>query len=330
MVLGASYAGQKSMTATSGPGISLMTEMLGLASMAEIPAVVVDCQRAGPSTGMPTRHEQGDLNLAVLRRARRGAAHRAGADQRRWTASGRRSTPSTWPRSSSCRSIVAAGHGPGGAHREHPDARPVAASRSSIARRSRIAKRATATSRLRRVARVPSATCAIRSRRTASRRWRSPGRRAAPYVATGLEHTQAANTTLGCAQPLGDDRKALPQARRRPSRRRPPAHEYGDPSAEIGFLTWGSTLGAVVEAIDRLAAATGIKAHALAPRHGLAAADASDRSVPEEQAQVSRARGQLHRPVRPAAEDALPERRVHAHSTCTAASRSAWPASSRP
>ena len=65
MVLGASYAGQKAMTATSGPGLSLMTEMLGLASMAEIPSVVIDCQRAGPSTGMPTRHEQGDLNLAV-------------------------------------------------------------------------------------------------------------------------------------------------------------------------------------------------------------------------------------------------------------------------
>src|SRR5260370_34514439 len=53
------------MTATSGPGLSLMTEMLGLASMAEIPSVVMDCQRAGPSTGMPTRHEQGDLNLAI-------------------------------------------------------------------------------------------------------------------------------------------------------------------------------------------------------------------------------------------------------------------------
>src|SRR5205814_1538190 len=65
MVLGSSYAGVKSMTATSGPGLSLMTEMLGLASMAEIPSVVMDCQRAGPSTGMPTRHEQGDLNLAI-------------------------------------------------------------------------------------------------------------------------------------------------------------------------------------------------------------------------------------------------------------------------
>ncbi len=64
-VLGASYAGKKAMTATSGPGFSLMTEMLGLAVVAEIPAVIVDVQRVGPSTGMPTKTEQGDLYLAV-------------------------------------------------------------------------------------------------------------------------------------------------------------------------------------------------------------------------------------------------------------------------
>ena len=64
-VLGASYAGTKAMTATSGPGFSLMVEMLGLAEMAEIPAVIVDVQRVGPSTGMPTKTEQGDLYLAV-------------------------------------------------------------------------------------------------------------------------------------------------------------------------------------------------------------------------------------------------------------------------
>ena len=63
-VLGASYAGKKAMTATSGPGFSLMTEMMGLAVAAEIPAVVVDVQRVGPSTGMPTKTEQGDLYLA--------------------------------------------------------------------------------------------------------------------------------------------------------------------------------------------------------------------------------------------------------------------------
>jgi 2-oxoglutarate ferredoxin oxidoreductase subunit alpha len=64
-VLGASFAGKKAMTATSGPGFSLMTEMMGLAVTAEIPAVVVDVQRVGPSTGMPTKTEQGDLYLAV-------------------------------------------------------------------------------------------------------------------------------------------------------------------------------------------------------------------------------------------------------------------------
>lgn len=65
MVIGASFGGVPSMTATSGPGLSLMTEMLGLSSMAEIPAVVVDCQRVGPATGIPSRTEQSDLFHAV-------------------------------------------------------------------------------------------------------------------------------------------------------------------------------------------------------------------------------------------------------------------------
>ncbi len=64
-VIGASYVGAKAMTATSGPGFSLMTELLGLASMAEIPIVIVDAQRSGPSTGMPTKLEQGDLFQAL-------------------------------------------------------------------------------------------------------------------------------------------------------------------------------------------------------------------------------------------------------------------------
>jgi 2-oxoglutarate ferredoxin oxidoreductase subunit alpha len=61
VVLGAGYAGVRAMTATSGPGLSLMTETLGLAGMAELPAVIVAAQRPGPSAGMPTKHEQGDL-----------------------------------------------------------------------------------------------------------------------------------------------------------------------------------------------------------------------------------------------------------------------------
>ncbi len=63
--LGASYAGAKSMTATSGPGLSLMQELLGLGSTAELPVVIVNCMRGGPSTGLPTKPEQSDLNEMV-------------------------------------------------------------------------------------------------------------------------------------------------------------------------------------------------------------------------------------------------------------------------
>jgi 2-oxoglutarate ferredoxin oxidoreductase subunit alpha len=61
MVLGASWNGARAFTSTAGPGISLMNELLGLAYYAEIPAVVIDVQRVGPSTGMPTRTQQGDI-----------------------------------------------------------------------------------------------------------------------------------------------------------------------------------------------------------------------------------------------------------------------------
>jgi len=61
MVIGANWNGARAFTSTAGPGISLMNELLGLAYYAEIPAVVVDVQRVGPSTGMPTRTQQGDL-----------------------------------------------------------------------------------------------------------------------------------------------------------------------------------------------------------------------------------------------------------------------------
>ena len=67
MVVGASWAGARAMTATSGPGISLMSEFVGLAYYAEIPAVIWDIQRVGPSTGLPTRTQQCDiLKNAVL------------------------------------------------------------------------------------------------------------------------------------------------------------------------------------------------------------------------------------------------------------------------
>lgn len=65
MVVGAGWNGARAFTATSGPGVSLMTEFLGLAYFAEIPVVLIDVQRSGPSTGMPTRSQQSDLFAAA-------------------------------------------------------------------------------------------------------------------------------------------------------------------------------------------------------------------------------------------------------------------------
>jgi 2-oxoglutarate ferredoxin oxidoreductase subunit alpha len=65
MVIGANWNGARAFTATSGPGVSLMSEFLGLAYFAEIPAVLIDVQRAGPSTGMPTRTQQSDIQIAA-------------------------------------------------------------------------------------------------------------------------------------------------------------------------------------------------------------------------------------------------------------------------
>jgi 2-oxoglutarate ferredoxin oxidoreductase subunit alpha len=65
MVIGAAWNGARAFTSTSGPGISLMNELVGLAYYAEIPVVIVDVQRVGPSTGMPTRTQQGDVLLAA-------------------------------------------------------------------------------------------------------------------------------------------------------------------------------------------------------------------------------------------------------------------------
>lgn len=65
-VMGAGFAGKRAMTGTSGPGFCLMSEFTGLSVMAEVPAVIVNSQRGGPSTGMPTKHEQSDLNIALF------------------------------------------------------------------------------------------------------------------------------------------------------------------------------------------------------------------------------------------------------------------------
>jgi 2-oxoglutarate ferredoxin oxidoreductase subunit alpha len=65
MAIGANYAGARSFTASAGPGLALMTEAIGLAGMTETPVVIIDTQRGGPSTGLPTKQEQGDINALI-------------------------------------------------------------------------------------------------------------------------------------------------------------------------------------------------------------------------------------------------------------------------
>jgi 2-oxoglutarate ferredoxin oxidoreductase subunit alpha len=66
MVVGAGWAGARAMTSTAGPGISLMSEFVGLGYYAEVPGVIFDIQRVGPSTGLPTRTAQGDILSTAL------------------------------------------------------------------------------------------------------------------------------------------------------------------------------------------------------------------------------------------------------------------------
>jgi 2-oxoglutarate ferredoxin oxidoreductase subunit alpha len=91
-----------------------------------------------------------------------------------------------------------------------------------------------------------------------------PGTPGGQYVATGLEHTQASNTSSDAR-----NHAAMTEKRFRKMdaavKKAPSVHNHGDASAEIGIITWGSTLGEVVEAVDRLAA-EGIRVHAMAPR----------------------------------------------------------------
>ena len=113
MVMGAGWAGARSMTATAGPGISLMAEFAGLAYYTEIPGVIWDIQRVGPSTGLPTRTSQGDiLSTAFLSHGDTKNIHAAPVFGRRVLRHGAR-MPSTWPSSfrrwcSSCRISISA------------------------------------------------------------------------------------------------------------------------------------------------------------------------------------------------------------------------------
>lgn len=238
--LGASFAGAKSMTATSGPGLSLMVEMIGLAVMAELPCVIVDAQRGGPSTGLPTKCENGDLNLAVY------GAH------------------------GDAPKIVLAPANIGDCLTDTIEAFNLAERYQTpviLLSDQSMAMRAQAVE-------VPDVTkIKLAKRKTVSRNYSDPDYKryeitkdglsaiALPgrghhtyYTITGLSHDEKGNPATNNG-PLS---VAMMQKRERklePARREPGwSRTYGPETAEVGVISWGSCEGAVSEAIGRLTA----------------------------------------------------------------------------
>lgn len=238
------------MTSTSGPGLSLMVEMLGLGSMAEIPAVIVDAQRAGPSTGMPTRHEQGDLYLAAY----------GGHGEVPRIVLAPTSVTDCFDQTVNAFNLA-----------ERFQVPVILLSDTVLAVRTENIRRPDLSQ-----VRVESRLAYQPNGHEAEYRrydldapdgvspMSVPGQPGGQYTATGLEHSDR-------SRPRYDEptHSAMTEKRFRKleaaSRAAPEALHYGVPDAPIGIVTWGSTAGAVIEAID-LARDRGIAVELIAPK----------------------------------------------------------------
>lgn len=253
MAIGASYAGARAMTATSGPGLDLMIELLGHASMTEVPVVIVDVQRGGPSTGLPTKTAQGDVFLAV----------HGGHDD--------------FPR------IVRACLSVEDCYQAAVDAFNLAEKYqmpvivlSDFALSNRVetvpAFAVAKTVRLERAVWRPVAGDEHGYRRylvteTGVSPMALPGTPGGSYTAEGLEHDETGAPAYGpeTHEIMMEKRfRKMVYAARDIAAMPHSVWRYGDSNPEIGVLGWGSTSGPVREAIDR-ARAEGMKVAALYP-----------------------------------------------------------------
>ncbi len=249
-VIGASYAGTKAMTATSGPGFSLMTELLGLASMSEIPIVIVDAQRSGPSTGMPTKLEQGDLFQALY------GGH------------------GDFPR------IVVAPASVQNCFRvsvlafslaEKYQCPVILLSDQSLSHRTETIEQLDTdlpvVGRLRPNGVDPEDYLRYQISESGVSPMAVPGFDRHAYVATGLEHDERGHPRLS---PQTHEEMTAKRFRKLESARieidnEELAPRYGADDAELGIIGWGATQGSIREAVDR-ALARGYKVAAMHPR----------------------------------------------------------------
>jgi 2-oxoglutarate ferredoxin oxidoreductase subunit alpha len=265
-VLGASFGGARAMTATSGPGFSLMTELIGYASMAEIPVVIVDAQRAGPSTGMPTKMEQSDLSFAL--HASHGDTPRmivAPADVAdcyrliitAFNMAERYQMPVIFLTDQSLTARVESVDRNVFKPMELQERLQVGHNGASANGYSHNGNGYIGASEAQNYARYAYTASGI-SPTTA------PGPGAVAYVATGLEHDEHGHPDY---EP--EDHTAMMEKRFRKldtaAEELPKPQRYGDEDATIGIIGWGSTEGTIQEAVDR-ARAKGYKVASLHPR----------------------------------------------------------------
>ena len=246
--VGASFAGVKAMTATSGPGLSLKTEVLGLASVVELPLVCVDVQRGGPSTGMPTKPEQADLFAAAF------SAH--GDTVRPVLAA--ISVEDMFAVTVEAFNIA-----------EYYQTPVIVLSDQEIAQRKEIMAPID-TSRFKLVERLqPTAQELehyVRFQFTASgiSPLSHPGMKGGNYLAAGIEHDErGAPTANGEMHASMNDKRLKKMAPLR--QRRDLFVVDGDPNATVGLISWGSVAGVALEAFA-LAQAEGLKIKLLIPK----------------------------------------------------------------
>lgn len=249
MAIGASYGGVKAMTATSGPGLALMIEALGHASMTEIPLVVVDVQRAGPSTGMPTKTAQGDLFMALY----------AANDEAPRFVIAPDSVQDCFYQMVNAFNLAEKYQMPvivlsDQAMSERVETiPPIDLNRLPILERL---KPQPGQNGYRRYALTEDGISPMAI----------PGTPGGHYVAEGLEHDErgAPNYAPETHRAMTEKRFRKVEAARRELSHWQVVDEWGDPGAEIGILGWGSTKGTVREAMA-LAMKQGVRVAALYP-----------------------------------------------------------------
>lgn len=247
-VVGASFAGAKAMTATSGPGLSLKTEILGLATIAELPLVCVDVQRGGPSTGLPTKTEQSDLFAAAFSAhgdvvrpvlAPMGVADTFGVTVEAFNIAEEYQTP-----------VIVLSDQEISQRKEAID--PIDTSRFRIVERRRPGPE--------------DLEGYVRFRMTGDgvSPISHPGMRGGEYLASGIEHDER-----GAPSVNGGVHSRMSEKRLRkfaPLQEREDLFERAGPDdAPMGLIAWGSVAGVVREAVD-MALAEGIAVKLLAPK----------------------------------------------------------------